>query len=157
MAYGDENTYVDENGKTVTYVYNPTTAQGNEELALWRGQDALKLEDAERARAAGVTSVEFIDYAEALHNYETRSDAELLVNRRARENAVTFKEQDFARQRVQIANPLQSSTVGTTSVVEGDDYVDSADAGTQDDAPVAPRRAKSTPTATPAADTGDGK
>jgi hypothetical protein len=145
MANGDTYTYT-ENGKTISYTVAPTTAQGNEELALWAGQDALKKDDAARAAAAGVTSVEFIDYAEALVNYETRSDTELLVNRRARENAVTFHEQDFARQTVQIAHPAQNSTVGTTSVVAGDNYADTADAGTQDDVAVAPRRASGTPT-----------
>lgn len=142
MAYGD--TYTNADG--TKYTVAPVPAQANKFILETEGEDALYREDKARAEAAGVTSVEFIDYAEALVNYETRPDAELLVNRRARENAVTFHEQDFARQTIQIADARQSSTVGTTSVVKGDDYSDSADAGTGDDVTVAPRRASGTPT-----------
>jgi len=50
-----------------------------------------------RADAANVRSVEFIDYAEALGNYEAREDVEPLAQRRAREAATTFAAQDFTR------------------------------------------------------------
>lgn len=145
MAYGD--TYTSQPGsegdgadKTVSYEYNPMVAQGNPFLTEYPKEQRLFLEDAERAAAAGVTGVDKIEYAEAMQNYESRPDVELLINRRAREAATTFGAQDFTRQAVQIATPLQSSTVGTTSVVKGDDYSDGVDAGTQDDVVVQPDR-----------------
>lgn len=64
----------------------------------WEGMDGSVDADAKaRADAANVRSVEFIDYAEALSNYEAREDVEPLAQRRAREAATTFAAQDFAR------------------------------------------------------------
>lgn len=131
MAYGD--TYTSQPGsegdgadKTVSYTFAPTTAQGQPYLGDYAKEQRLFLEDAERAAAAGVTGVDKIEYAEALRNYESRSDVELFLNRRAREYATDFNAQDFARQAAQEANMLQSSTLGSTTVVKGDDYVDVA-------------------------------
>ena len=109
MAYGE----ADVSG----YVYKPKTAQAD--VAEYGEGDALKREDEERAAAAGVSDVAYIDYAEALTNYEDRPDTELLVNRRARENATTFAAQDFARDAVSVAGPVQSSTIGSTTVLFG--------------------------------------
>lgn len=130
MAYGD--TYPAAGGAP-EYTYAPKTAQQDPFVADFPNEDRLAREDAERAAAAGVTGVDKIDYAEALRNYESRSDVELFRNRRAREYADAFEAQDFARQAAQEAGPLQSSTLGSTTVVKGDDYTDGPDAGTGDD------------------------
>lgn len=106
----------DENG----YVYKPRTAQA--QVLSYKDEDALKREDDARAEAAGVTSADKIDYAASLRNYESRPDAELFANRRAREYAVDFEDQDFARQTVDLAGAVQTSTVGTTSVPAGQGY-----------------------------------
>lgn len=131
MAYGDTQTVPDDDqnasaNATVSNTYEPKTAQQNAWVADYPNEDRLYREDKERAAAAGVTGVDKIDYAAALRNYESRSDVELFINRRAREYADTFEEQNFARQAVQTAGPIQSSTLGSTTVVQGDDYVDVA-------------------------------
>lgn len=125
MAYGETNTSTSgaDDGE-VTYTYAPKTAQQNAWVADYPDEDRLFREDAERAAAAGVTGVDKIDYAEALRNYESRSDVEPFANRRAREYATAFEDQNFARVAVQTAGPVQSSTVATTTVVAGDDYTD---------------------------------
>lgn len=51
----------------------------------------------ERAREAGVTDAAFIQYEEAMKNYESRSDVEPLKERRAREGGRDFSEADFRR------------------------------------------------------------
>lgn len=102
------------------YTYKPRSAQA--QVAGYAEEDALKREDDARAAAAGVTSADKIDYAAALRNYESRPDAELFANRRAREYAVDFADQDFARVTIDLAGPVQSSTIGTTSVVDGAGY-----------------------------------
>ncbi len=123
MAYGD--TYPAAGGAPA-YTYAPVTAQQNPWVADYPNEDRLRREDEARANAAGVTGVDKIDYAESLRNYESRSDTELFINRRAREYANAFEAQDFARQRAQEAGPLQSSTLGSTTVVFGDNYTDVA-------------------------------
>lgn len=115
MAYGDTQTVDGQ-----TYTYAPKTAQQDAWVADYPNEDRLKREDEARAAAAGVTGVDKIDYAEALRNYESRSDIELFANRRAREYGTTFESQDFARSAAQEAGPLQSSTLGSTTVVKGD-------------------------------------
>ncbi len=137
MAYGDE--YPAANGAPA-YTYAPQTAQQDPFIADYPNEDRLYREDKTRAEAAGVTGVDKIDYAEALRNYESRSDVELFVNRRAREYADKFEAQDFSRQAAQQAGPFQSSTLGATTVVKGDNYTDGPDAGTQDDVVVQPDR-----------------
>lgn len=52
----------------------------------------------EKAREAGVVSVEYINYDEALKNYEARADVEPLAERRARENGTSFSEANFRRE-----------------------------------------------------------
>ncbi len=116
MAYGDTYTTVDGEEYTVA----PRPAQANTFVTDGSDDDRLRRDDAARAKAAGVTSVTYIDYAEALHNYETRPDAEPLANRRARENAVAFEDQDFARETIDIAGGMQSSTISGTSVPDGE-------------------------------------
>jgi hypothetical protein len=64
----------------------------------WEGMDDSVNDDQKaRAAAANVSAVEFIDYAEALSNYEARDDVEPLAQRRAREAGTTFAATDFAR------------------------------------------------------------
>lgn len=106
------------------YTYTVKTAQ--DAVADYLLEDRLQTEDAARAAAAGVTSVDKIDYAAALTNYESRPDVELLLNRRSREYADTFAKQNFARQAAQQATAQQSSTLGSTTVVEGDNFTDVA-------------------------------
>lgn len=50
------------------------------------------------AVTAGVTRSEYIDYADALANFESRDDVEPLSERRAREAADTFAATDFRRE-----------------------------------------------------------
>jgi hypothetical protein len=119
MAYGDTYSYTDENGHVVEYTVQPRPAQANKFVKDFADEDHLRRDDIARAKAAGVSDVSYIDYAEALANYETRPDAEPLAHRRARENATTFAAQNFARQDIDIAGELQPSTVSGTSVPEG--------------------------------------
>jgi hypothetical protein len=49
------------------------------------------------ADTAGVSNAAFIGYAAALATYEARADIETLADRRARENASDFADQDFMR------------------------------------------------------------
>jgi uncharacterized membrane protein len=49
------------------------------------------------ATAAGVTHSEYIGYADAMTNYESRDDVEPLVERRAREAGDAFADTDFRR------------------------------------------------------------
>lgn len=128
MAYGDTYTYTDENGDEVEYTVAPSPAQEDPDLLSWKGQDRLKIQDENRARAAGVTGVDKIDYAEALENYETRPDAETLAHRRARENATTFADQDFARWSVTVAEAGDDTVgAGTTRDNDGDGVADGRD------------------------------
>lgn len=115
MAYNEEFTTADGE----RYYYKPRPAQANAWVAGYANEDALKREDDARAQAAGVTSADKIDYAASLRNYESRPDAELFANRRAREYAVNFEDQDLFRLNVDIAGAAQSSTIGTTSVGDG--------------------------------------
>ena len=144
MAYGQ--TYTDAEGNT--YTYAPKTAQQNEFITEFGVEDRLRIQDKARADAAGVSGVEYIDYAEALKNYEDRSDTELLVNRRARENATDFAQQNFARRRVQEAGATQPSTVGSTTVVFGDNAGDrfTTDANTGASTSTSDTRKVGTPT-----------
>jgi hypothetical protein len=62
------------------------------------GMDNSVDDDAKsRADTANVSGVQFIDYAEAMTNYEARSDVESLAHRRAREAGDAFADTDFAR------------------------------------------------------------
>lgn len=49
------------------------------------------------AHAAGVTRSEYIGYADALDNYESREDVEPLEERRAREAGDAYADADFRR------------------------------------------------------------
>ena len=74
--------------------YNPVTA---EDTLAFQG-DAVADERAKRAEDAGVVAPEYAGYAEALENYESRSDVETLKDRRARENGTSFRDADFRRE-----------------------------------------------------------
>ena len=76
------------------YLASVTTAEDNANVGM---DDSVNADAAARAEAAGVSSVEFIDYAEALGNYEARPDVETLAHRRAREAGTTFAATDFTR------------------------------------------------------------
>lgn len=65
-----------------------------------KGQDkwtTLQEEARARAKDAGVSRSEYVDYAKAFAEYEKRSDVEPLHERRAREAATSAEEQDFVR------------------------------------------------------------
>lgn len=102
------------------YVYKPRSAQA--QVLGYAEEDALVREDKEFAAANGVTAPEFVNYAAAMENYESRPDTEPLAQRRARENAVAFADQNQFRATVDLAGPVQSSSVGTTSVEDGTGY-----------------------------------
>ncbi|UMO76377.1 hypothetical protein SEA_TOMAS_233 [Streptomyces phage Tomas] len=73
--------------------YKPKTSQDVVAPHL----DALEGEDAKRAEEAGVKDSAFVDYEDALHNYENRSDVETLAARRAREGGWKFEDAAFRR------------------------------------------------------------
>ena len=73
--------------------YNPVTAQ----VALANTYAAPVTDEKELAEEAGVVNPAHVDYAEALSNYESRSDVETLAARRAREAGVAFSDTDFVR------------------------------------------------------------
>lgn len=128
MAHGDTYTFVDDEGNTISYTVAPKVAQENPDLLAWEDQDSLKVNDENRARAAGVKDVSLIDYADALENYESRHDAETLAHRRARENAETFAEQDFARWTVTVAEQDDPTVgAGTTRDTDSDGVADTRD------------------------------
>lgn len=72
----------------------PKTAQ---EAIATHAQNPADVEDRERAKGAGVVDAAFIDYEEALHNYESRDDVETLEARRARSNGTQFGDASFRR------------------------------------------------------------
>ena len=51
----------------------------------------------DRAAAAGVADVSYINYAAAMDNYESRDDVETLANRRAREISTDDTQTNFTR------------------------------------------------------------
>lgn len=53
---------------------------------------------AKRAADAGVRSPEFVNYEEALENYQSRPDVETLEDRRAREGGRDFNAASFRRE-----------------------------------------------------------
>jgi len=59
--------------------------------------DPLADEDAKRAEEAGVKDSAYVDYEEALKNYESRPDVETLAARRAREAGWKFEDAAFRR------------------------------------------------------------
>lgn len=60
---------------------------------------STEIEDENKAKAdtANVRRVEYIDYADAMANYEARDDVETLAHRRAREAGDQFTDADFVR------------------------------------------------------------
>ena len=78
------------------YLASVETAAENV-LTQGGSEQAVDVDARARADAANVLGVQFIDYAEALTNYEARGDVEPLAQRRAREASTTFAGQDFAR------------------------------------------------------------
>ena len=62
----------------------------------WGGID-VDQDGRDRANTANVRKVEFIDYAAALTNYESRDDVETLAHRRARDVGDQFSDTDFVR------------------------------------------------------------
>ncbi|AVD99310.1 hypothetical protein SEA_BILLNYE_133 [Streptomyces phage BillNye] len=79
----------------------------------------VDVEDAnERAKKAGVTDSAFVDYEEALKNYEGRSDIEPLKERRAREGGRDFSDAAFRRQIGGTDNP---GVVSTDTAVKTDE------------------------------------
>lgn len=79
--------------------YLDTVKTAREVIADANDHKYNTFEAAERQKAvtAGVTRTEYVDYATALENYESRDDVEPLVERRAREAATAFADQDFRR------------------------------------------------------------
>jgi hypothetical protein len=75
-------------------------------------------DDRERAREAGVTDVVFVDYAEALENYESREDIETLSERRAREGGADFRTANFRRE---VGGSTNEGVVTTDTAVTADE------------------------------------
>lgn len=73
------------------------SVQEAQEVAVKGSNDSINVDAKSRADTANVERVEFIDYAEALTNYEARTDVESIAQRRAREAGTTFAATDFAR------------------------------------------------------------
>jgi hypothetical protein len=72
----------------------------------------------ERARKAGVTDAAFVDYEEAMRNYESRPDVEPLKERLAREAGTSFEDAAFRRQTGATDN---AGLVSTDTAVETDE------------------------------------
>lgn len=62
-----------------------------------KDQNALDREARERAAKNGVVAPQFVDYAEALENYEKRDDVETLESRRRREGGAAFRDAEHVR------------------------------------------------------------
>lgn len=75
--------------------YKPRTAQAAVEP---HGPHGVEEAAAKRAKDAGVTGPEFVNYAEALENYQARPDVEPLDERRAREGGRDFQAASFRRE-----------------------------------------------------------
>jgi hypothetical protein len=75
--------------------YNPTTAQ---DAVAPHGPHGVEEAAAKRAKDAGVTDPAFVNYAEALENYQARPDVEPLDERRAREGGRDFQAASFRRE-----------------------------------------------------------
>lgn len=76
------------------YLASVNQAQANADVGM---DDSVNEDAISRADTANVRSVEFIDYAEALTNYEARDDVESLADRRAREAGDQFSDTNFVR------------------------------------------------------------
>lgn len=91
--------------------YKPVTAQD----ALAPTVDhSVDKDAAERAERAGVVDAAYVDYEEALDNYQSRPDVESLDHRRAREVGRSFEEAAF-RRTVAGVEEGESSQVGVVT------------------------------------------
>lgn len=88
--------------------YKAKTAQ---EVAAETGP--IDTGEKEFAEEHGVTSAAYVDYEEALKNYESREDVETLAERRAREFGVTFDAASFRRE----TDAVDNTGLGSTDVV----------------------------------------
>lgn len=79
--------------------YLDTVKTAQEVVAEAGDADVLAFEQglADDAHDAGVTRSEYIGYATAMANYESREDVEPLAERRAREAGDAFADTDFRR------------------------------------------------------------
>ncbi len=94
--------------------YKPRTAHD-----VVAANGPVDVEDAKaRAEEAGVTDAAFVNYEEALKNYEGRSDIEPLKERRAREGGRDFSDAAFRRQIGGTDNP---GVVTTDTAVKTDE------------------------------------
>lgn len=75
--------------------YNPTTAQ---DAVAPHGPHGAEAAAAKRAEEAGVVDAAYVNYEEALENYQARPDIEPLDERRAREGGRDFQAAAFRRQ-----------------------------------------------------------
>lgn len=75
--------------------YKPVTAQS---AVAVHGPHGVEEAAAKRAKDAGVTDPAFVNYAEALENYQARPDVEPLDERRAREGGRDFQAAAFRRE-----------------------------------------------------------
>ena len=73
-------------------------AKTADEILDWHGPLISDVANEEAAAAAGVKDAAFINYAEALEAYESRSDIEDLAHRRARDFPVDFDDASFMRE-----------------------------------------------------------
>lgn len=81
----------------MTYLQTVKTAQEVVEGARDHVVNEFESDERDKAIAAGVTRTEYVDYVDALENYQSRDDVEPLVERRAREAAADFADQSFRR------------------------------------------------------------
>jgi len=75
--------------------YKPRTAQA---AVAPHGPHGVEEAAAKRAEDAGVTDPAFVNYEEALENYQARPDVEPLSERRAREGGRDFNAASFRRE-----------------------------------------------------------
>lgn len=77
----------------MAYTYDSAQDVVNEQTT----DNSVDADAAARAAAAGVDHVAYVNYAQAMTNYQNRTDVETLADRRLRENAATFAEQNKFR------------------------------------------------------------
>ncbi|QNN99242.1 hypothetical protein SEA_FAUST_163 [Streptomyces phage Faust] len=75
--------------------YKPRTANA---AVAPHGPHGVEEAAAKRAADAGVRAPEFVNYEEALENYQSRPDVETLEDRRAREGGRDFNAASFRRE-----------------------------------------------------------
>lgn len=85
----------ESDAKAAKAEYKPRTAQ---DAVAPHGPHGVEEAAAKRAKDAGVIDAAFVNYEEALENYQSRPDVETLEDRRRREGGRDFNAASFRRE-----------------------------------------------------------